>query len=53
MINGVLLDVGQKINAFVVEAILPDHVQLVWQPEEPVTQALPREKITVTLALED
>jgi len=53
MINGVLLDAGQKINAFVVEAILPDHVQLVWQPKEPSAQALAREKVTVTLALED
>ena len=53
MINGILLEAGQSVNAFVVEDIQADHVRLVWQPDGHVAKALPRDVRTVTLALKD
>ncbi|MCF7975336.1 MAG: hypothetical protein K9N55_16085 [Phycisphaerae bacterium] len=53
MINGVLLEQGQRINDFVVENIQPDHVQLKWQPEGGVPKALPRDSMTATLTLKE
>lgn len=53
MINGVLLEAGQPVNAFMVEDIQADHVRLVWQPDGQVAQMLPRDLRTVTLALKD
>jgi preprotein translocase subunit SecG len=53
MINGVLLEVGQPVNAFTVEDIQADHVQLLWQPDGHVAKTLPHDVRTVTLALKD
>ncbi len=53
MINGILLEVGQPVNAFTVEDIQADHVQLLWQPDGHVAKALTRDMRTVTLALKD
>ncbi len=53
MINGVLLKVGQSVNAFVVEEIQTDHVRLAWQPDGHVSKVLPRDMRTVTLALKE
>lgn len=53
MINGIILEVGQSVSAFVVDDIQADHVQLVWQPDGHVTKALPRDVRTVTLTLKD
>ena len=53
MINGVLLETGQPVNAFVVEDIQADHVTLVWQPDGYAAKALPRDARTVKLALKE
>jgi preprotein translocase subunit SecG len=53
MINGVLLERGQRLNAFIVENIQADHVQLRWEPEGMRANSLPRDSVTVTLALKD
>lgn len=53
MINGVLLEVGQPVNDFVVENIQADHVELVWQPDGCAIDTLPRNLRAVTLALKE
>jgi len=53
MINGVLLKVGQSVNAFEVEEIQTDHVRLIWQPDGHVSEVLPRDMRTVMLALKE
>ena len=53
MINGILLEVGQPVNAFIVDDIQADGVRLVWQPDGHVAETLPRNLRAVTLSLKE
>lgn len=53
MINGMLLETGQRIQNFVVQAIEKDRVELVWQPGREIESLLTSPERTFILTLKE